>query len=144
MVYKARTQQGVHVFFAVMAAYLLVTGWDSVYLRTFTFMAMGLNLLALFVKFEFVIGADDVTLRTHLFQLKCYEKRVDKDSIKQVVFKRAGWKTKSATIKLNQGFPIRLHSFSPDTLFEELQAFCETHDIPYTKTHDFLLLEKLS
>ena len=107
-------------------------------------MIMGLNLLALIMKFEFVIGADDVTFRTHLFQLKCYEKRVDKDSIKQVVFKRAGWKTKSATIKLNQGFPIRLHSFSPDTLFEELETFCETQAIPYKKTSDFLLLEKMS
>ena len=107
-------------------------------------MAMGLNLSALFVKFEFVLGADDVTFRTHLFQLKCYEKRVHKDNIKQVVFKRAGWKTKSATIKLNQGFPIRLHSFSPDTLFEELETFCETQAIPYKKTSDFLLLEKMS
>lgn len=144
MVYKARTQQGLHVVNAVLLVPLLILNWDSIYSRTFFFVLIGFNILAVFIKFEFVLGADDVTFRTHLFQLKLYETCVDKDSIKQVVFKRVGWKTKSATIKLNQGFPIRCNSFSPDTLFEELEAFCEMQGIPYRKTNDFLLLERMS
>lgn len=144
MIYKAKTQQGVHFLLAIMLVPSLVMGWDSTYLRVAVIAIIMVNLLALFIKYEFIIEADSVSFTTYLLQLKLYEKRVDKNSIKQVVFKRAGWKTKSAVIKTAEGFPIRLVSFAPAHLFEGLLAFCEEHNISYNKTKDFLILEKMS
>lgn len=144
MLYKAKTQQWIHFLLAVLPLSLIVSVPDSFYLRAACLAVMAMNFFAIFIKFEFVIGADTVTFRTYLFQWKLYEKRVVKNSIKQVVFKRGGWMTKSAVIKVQQGFPLRLVSFMPDTLFEDLIAFCEANTIPYNKTKDFRILEKVS
>ncbi|WP_413367688.1 hypothetical protein [Lysinibacillus sp. 3P01SB] len=144
MVYKARTQQGVHIILAALQMPLLGMAWDSVYLTAVLLIVVAINLIALFIKYEFIIGADDVTFTTYFLWLKLYEKRVDKNSIKQVNFKRTGWQTKSAAIKTTEGFSIRLASFAPADLFEELIHFCEKHSIPYNKTKDFLILEKMS
>lgn len=123
---------------------ILVMEWDSIYFRVAILVIMMMNLFALFIKLECVIEADYITFKIYLFQMKIYERHADKTSIKQVIFKRAGWKTKSAVIKMHQGYPIRLISFVPDTLSEELAAFCKANAVSYFKTKDFLILEKLS
>lgn len=134
MVYKARMQQGVHIILAALQLPLLGMAWDSVYLSVALLIVIAINLIALFIKYEFFIGADDVTFTTYFLWLKLYEKRVDKNSIKKINFKRTGWQTKSAAIKTTEGLPIRLASFVPADLFEELINFCEEHSIPYNKT----------
>lgn len=144
MIYKTRPQRGVHFLLALMLMPLLLLAWDSVYMRAAIMVVMIINILALFINYKCIIGADFITFSIYLFQLKLYEKRADKIRIKQIIFKRAGWKTKSAAIKMNGGFPLRLVSFMPDTLMEELIAFCEANNISYNKTKDFLLLEKMS
>lgn len=91
----------------------------------------------------FTIKDNTITYTTTLFGQTLYTKEVQATDIVRVTFKRFNWATRLAVIKTSKGLPIRVALFKPETVFEDLIIFCKDYDVPYTKTKDYQILEKL-
>ena len=62
--------------------------------------------------------------------------------MKRITFKRVGWKTKLAVIKLEKGLSIRVSLFTPNTIYKDLLVFCNENNVEVKKTKDYLIIEK--
>ncbi|WPK12646.1 diguanylate cyclase [Lysinibacillus louembei] len=102
-----------------------------------------LLLMLIFLKYTFTIKNNTITYTTTLFGQILYTKEVQAADIVRVTFKRFNWATRLAVIKTSKGLPIRVALFKPETVFEDLTIFCKDYNVPYTKTKDYQILEKL-
>lgn len=102
-----------------------------------------LLLMLIFLKYTFTIKDNTITYTTTLFGQTLYTKEVQATDIVRVTFKRFNWATRLAVIKTSKGLPIRVALFKPETVFEDLIIFCKDYNVPYTKTKDYQILEKL-
>lgn len=102
-----------------------------------------LLLMLIFLKYTFTIKNNTITYTTTLFGQILYTKEVQAADIVRVTFKRFNWATRLAVIKTSKGLPIRVALFKPKTVFEDLIIFCKDYNVPYTKTKDYQILEKL-
>lgn len=141
--YTANTPREFFILLIFMTLLLLTQGWEYIWFRTLYLFVLVFQLAALFIKYSFSIEGDKVTYTIFFLRYSIYQKKVGPSHIKKVFFKRVNWKTKLAVIKLHKGISIRISLFKPDSVFNELMTFCEKNDIPYEKTRDYKILEKL-
>ena len=111
--------------------------------RSICLFVLAFQLIVLCINYSFIIKDNQVIYTIFFLSYPIYEKQVTSSHIKKVVFKRVSWKTKLAVIQLHKGFSVRISLFKPGSVFHDLIAFCETHHIPYEKTRDYTILEKL-
>lgn len=64
-------------------------------------------------------------------------------NIKNIIFKRIGWKSKLAAIKVDKGISIRVALFKPESVYDDLIVFCEENAVAYHKTKDYTIIEKM-
>ncbi|MDI2587411.1 hypothetical protein OR571_09920 [Psychrobacillus sp. NEAU-3TGS] len=107
-------------------------------------------LLGLFIIITFSINytfnfLDEYLMYEVSFKSICIYKRVLYPShLKKIAFKRYSWATPGALIHTKKGLNLRLVLFSSNKIFYELLTFANKHDIPISKTKDYLLLERRS
>lgn len=119
---------------------LLVTEF---WLQLISSVTLLLLLMFIFLKYTFTIKNNTITYTTTLFGQTVYTKEVQTADIVRVTFKRFNWATRLAVIKTSKSLPIRVALFKPETVFEDLIMFCKDYGVPYTKTKDYQILEKL-
>ena len=144
MDYKAKPPRDLLLLRVVFMIFLLITGWEDIWVRVFLLILLLMEALQLFIKYLFTIKEDKLIYKISLFNITIYEKKTEKSNIKRIIFKRAGWKTKLAVIKLEKGFLIRIALFTPTTIYEDLLTFCDKNDIKVEKTKDYRIIEKMA
>ena len=95
-----------------------------------------------FLKYTFTIYDGHLTYETYLMTICIYKRVIYPSQMKIVEFKRYGWATQGALIRIRKGLNLRLALFSPNEIFNELLTFANKHDIPTSKTKDYQLLER--
>ena len=143
MAYKATTQREVIFPFIFLTLFLLIQGWDYIWLRTLFLFILVFYLTILCINYSLIIKDNQIIYTVFFLSYLLYEKQVAPSHIQKVVFKRTGWKTKLAVIQLHKGFSVRVSLFKPSSVFNDLMTFCETHRIQYEKTRDYKIIEKL-
>lgn len=143
MKYSATSQRKSLLFMAFLSLFSSFLTWDIsnikwVYLTTFPFF-----FILAFLKYTLLIKKHKISYAVQLFGLTIYRKEIVSTNIKKIIFKRTDWKSKSATIKVHTGIPIRLALFKPGTVYDDLIMFCEENAVPYYKTKDYMIVEKM-
>ena len=142
LVYTAKNQK--EVLWSLLPLTILTVSindfskWLLFYALIFLIIILGL----LLIKYKFEINDDCLTYQILFFGLPFYKKRIPPNEITQIRFKRVGWSSKGAIIRVHKGFNIRIVYFVPDNVFKDLLDFASRMDIPYFKTKDYCILEK--
>jgi len=143
-VYKGTSQRELIFLLVFITLLILILEWENISLRLYCILILLIQISGLFIKYSFSIEEDKVIYKIFLLNFQIYQKQAKHSTIKKVIFKRVGWKTKLALIKIDKGIPIRISLFTPVSIFNELIAFCEKNNIEYEKTKDYKILEKMA
>ncbi|MEK4699695.1 hypothetical protein MKX47_08845 [Solibacillus sp. FSL R7-0668] len=143
MKYSATSQRILILFMAFLGLLLSFLSWDIsnvkwVSLTTFTFL-----FLMAFLKYTLLIKKNKISYAVQLFGLTIYRKEIVPTNIKNIIFKRIGWKSKLAAIKVDKGISIRVALFKPESVYDDLIVFCEENAVAYHKTKDYTIIEKM-
>ncbi|MEK3766038.1 hypothetical protein [Solibacillus sp. FSL K6-4121] len=96
-----------------------------------------------FITYQVVINKHTISYTIKLFGLKIYNKKIIHTDVIKITFKRMGWNAKLAVIKVRKWLPIRVGYFKPNDVYEDLIVFCEENAVPYRKTKDYTIIEKM-
>ena len=96
-----------------------------------------------FVTYQVVINKHTIRYTIKLFGLKIYNKEIIHKEVAKITFKRIGWNSKLAVIKVRKGLSIRVGYFKPTDVYKGLIVFCEKNEIQYEKTKDYKTIEKM-
>ena len=144
MTYQAKVEPNLLFIQVIILITVLMSAWETVWIRTFTIILLLCITCLFFITYSLKIEEDHLTYTISLLNISIYQKNSIPSNIKRVIFKRVGWKTKLAVIKLEQGVSIRVSLFTPNTIYEDLALFCKENNIHVQKTKDYLILEKLA
>ena len=140
MNYSATSQRKLILFMAFLGLVVSVLSWDMsnvwVSLTIFTFCV-----LLSFVKYKLQINQHSISFAIQLSNVTIYNKEIVSSDIKKIIFKRIGWKSKLAAIKVHKGIPIRVALFKPENVYDDLIVFCKENAVPYHKTKDYTIIE---
>lgn len=100
------------------------------------------GVICIFIKTKFVINQDNLNYQTMVFRFTVFQRNLSPAEINKVVFKRYGWATKGATLKLHKGLNIRIVHFTPNDVTTQLERFAINNTISISKSKDYLLLER--
>ena len=142
LVYTAKNQK--EVLWSLLLLFILVISIND-FSKRLLFFALLFSIIILgllLIKYQFEINEDYLTYQILFFRLPIYKTRIPPNEIIQIRFKRIGWSTKGAIIRVHKGFNIRIVSFAPDNVFTDLFDFAFRNDVPYFKTKDYCILEK--
>lgn len=81
------------------------------------------------IKYQFVINDNSLSFVVSLFGLNISKRRVNKENIKLIEFKRIGWDQKSVFIRLKKGFTREIFRFQPDNFDEYMESFATANSI---------------
>lgn len=143
MKYSATSQRKLHLFIAFLSLYLSILTWNISSIKWNCLMLVTVNVFLAFVKYTLIINKHAIVYSIQLFGIRIYKKEVMSTNIKKIIFKRIGWKSKLAAIKVHTGIPIRVALFKPVTVYDDLIMFCEENSVPYHKTKDYTIVEKM-
>ena len=133
-------------FFTFIIASILI-GFNNPYNATLSvllYVVFLICILLLFaVSYRVELQHDVFIYRICLFEFTLFKRILKPSDILVISFKRKGWQSKTAIIKSKKGARIRLVVFQPNHFYEDLQAFCDDYAISYTRTKDYILLEKM-
>ncbi|MER2009649.1 hypothetical protein MKY07_08650 [Solibacillus sp. FSL W7-1472] len=96
-----------------------------------------------FVTYQVVINKHTIRYTIKLFGLKIYNKKIIHSDVAKITFKRIGWNSKLAVIKVRKGLSIRVTYFKPNDVYKNLIVFCVENEIPFKKTKDFKMIENM-
>ena len=97
--------------------------------------------LAIFITYQFTIKDGHLIYEVFLLTVPIYRKKIQAGQIKVIKFKRIGWREKGAIIKAEKGVNIRIVSFSPDKVIEDLIHFAHENDIAIAETKRYQALK---
>jgi len=138
MKYNATSQR--HILLP-MASLGLIIGISSVKWLALTIFTICFSLA--FLKYTLLVNKHIISYAIQLFGVTIYSKEIVPSDIKKIIFKRIGWKSKLAAIKVHKGLPIRVALFKPERVYDDLMVFCEENEIHYDKTKDYKIIEKM-
>lgn len=141
-IYYATTRRGDLLWLIIYFLFMLSTSRGNPWFISITVVFIVAFIIAMFIKYSFTIRDDKITFKVFLFNKVINKKQVDHSMITKIVFRRINWSTKQAVIKLKKGRSIRVSLFTPDTVFNDIIAYCEEYEIPFTKTKDYKILER--
>lgn len=139
MKYTAHTQRSFLICLACLSLLLGALNRDVTIVLGLAIAMCTLCILLARITYSCWIKKGSITYEVRIFGLKMYAKRIDVTDIKKVVFKRTGWQSKSAIIQRHKGFSIRVASFKPQTIYQDIIAFCDTHEVQYVLTDSYKL-----
>lgn len=142
MRYYAKIQPNLLFIQIILLVTVLLSGWENVWIRAFTIFLLLCISCLFFIQYSLTIEEDHLTYTVTLLNFIIYQQNRIPSNMKRITFKRVGWKTKLAVIKLEKGLPIRVSLFTPNTIYEDLLVFCNENNVEVKKTKDYLILEK--
>ena len=144
MHYKATTQKRLFMYLLLLDLYLFVISFGNVILMTLAGLLALFCMLLSFVKYEFEIEEKTLRYRIKCLHFLLYEKLVNAQEVQAIQFKRAGWTTRLAIVKLHKGWNIRVMLFTPLEIFHQLKMFAKRNNIEISRTEDYKILEKMA
>ena len=138
MKYNATSQR--HILLPMVFLGLII-GISSVKWLALTIFTICFSLACL--KYTLLVNKHRISYAIQLFGVTIYSKEIVPSDIKKIIFKRIGWKSKLAAIKVHKGLPIRVALFKPERVYDDLMVFCEENEIHYDKTKDYKIIEKM-
>ena len=142
MKYQAKIQTNLLFIQIILLVTVLMSEWENVWIRTFTIIVLLCTTCLFFNTYSLIIDDDYLTYTVSLLNISIYQKKIVPSNIKKIIFRRVGWKTKLAVIKLEKGLSIRVSLFTPMTIYKDLLDFCNKNNVEVEKTKDYLILEK--
>lgn len=124
-------------------AFLCLSSWHISTIKWVSLTGFIIVFLIAFLKYALVLNKDEIFYTIQLFGLTIYSKEIVPTEIKEIIFKRTGWKSKLAVIKVHKGVPIRVALFKPENVYDDLIIFCEENAVNYDKTRDYKIIEKM-
>ena len=140
MKYNSTSQRHLLIV-AVLYLILYIVTWEDLISRWMYLAFFTIFFIIAFIKCTIVI-TDTITYTILLFKITIYKKEITSSHIKSIIFKRTGWISKLAVIKLYKGLSIRVPQFKPENVYDDLVKFCEDNTIHYEKTKDYKIIEK--
>ncbi|MFC3041502.1 hypothetical protein ACFOGI_14735 [Virgibacillus xinjiangensis] len=127
------------------AGYLLTIGMlISVQLSSYAVLCyIPFCLVVLSLKWRIWMEGESVHVRALLFGQRVYRKMYRSDEVVEMKFLRTGWTRKAATIKVKDGWRVKIENHQPAGIFRELDDFAVRNRIPIRKTKDYHLLERM-
>jgi len=144
MKYNSASQRQINLSMAVVLNLIFcILNWEGPLNRWIFLTIFIMFLLLAFIKYTLVIN-HNIIYTIQLFRIIIYKKEVTSSNIKIIIFKRSGWSSKLAYIKLYKGISIRVALFKPENVYDDLVKFCENNAIHYKKTKDYKIIEKMT
>jgi hypothetical protein len=142
LVYNAKTKRWVLGFY--LAITVMPYKWINIpnWLLYIHILLAVVILLSIFIQFKFKIDESHLTYQIMFLSMSIYKKVLNPEQINEIKFKRVGWSTKGASIRVKKGFNIRILHFYPNNVFLDLIHFANINGISISKTKDYLILEK--
>ena len=142
MIYNATSQRQILIYMALLSVLLITLSRDYTIGKWIALISFTMCFLLIFIKYTFTLHNQTLSYTIQLFGLPIFSKKLVPSDVKKIIFKRISWSSKPATIKLYKGFSIRVSSFKPESVYEDLITFCEENAINYEKTKDYKIIEK--
>ncbi|MEK4521323.1 hypothetical protein NSQ95_12905 [Psychrobacillus sp. FSL W7-1457] len=109
-----------------------------IFSKWFIFLVLALMFLIFTkIKYQFVINNHNLSFIVSLFGLDISKRKVNKENIKLIEFKRIGWHQKSVFIRLKKGFTWKVFRFQPDNFDEYLESFATTNSIKINRHKNY-------
>ncbi|QFF99307.1 hypothetical protein PB01_10985 [Psychrobacillus glaciei] len=89
------------------------------------------------IKYQFVINDSSLSFVVSLFGLNISKRRVNKENIKLIEFKRIGWHQKSVFIRLKKGLKWKIFRFQPDNFDEYMENFATANSINMKRHNNY-------
>ncbi|MCM3359301.1 hypothetical protein [Psychrobacillus sp. MER TA 171] len=110
-------------YFFIMLVVFIISKW-------LIFLVLALMFLIFTkIKYQFVINDHNLSFIVSLFGLDFSKRKVNKENIKLIEFKRIGWHQKSVFVRLKKGFTWKVFRFQPDNFVEYLESFATNNSI---------------
>lgn len=100
------------------------------------------SIIGFSTKSEFIISQNRLDYVIRSYHYKVFHKKLSPGDIDKIVFKRYGWATKGASLKVHKGINLRIVQFIPKDVMHELENFALNNNISISKSKDYLLLER--
>ncbi|MFF2753041.1 hypothetical protein ACFVR1_04685 [Psychrobacillus sp. NPDC058041] len=145
MVYKATSQRNILLILLTIAILMLIINIGEYHVQKYISILLSIFcFVGLFTTYEFEIKEDELNYKTLLFVFTVFQKKLYSADIYHVTFKRVGWATKGAIIRLHRGINIRIIQFNHKDVMSQLETFSLNNNVPVIKSKDYLVLEKLA
>lgn len=143
MVYKLVTTK-IPLDIAILVGTLLffISYDESVVLACYSILVIIISIIGFSTKSEFIISQDKLDYVIRIYHYKVFHKKLSPDDIDKIVFKRYGWVTKGASIKVQKGLNLRIVQFIPKDVMHDLENFALHNNVSFSKSKDYLLLER--
>ncbi|APC47297.1 hypothetical protein BME96_03540 [Virgibacillus halodenitrificans] len=79
----------------------------------------------------------EIFYRVTLFNFIIREVRISPKEMKEIQFKRVGWKKRGAAILREKGFPIHINNYNSQKVFDDLHNYAGRYSIPVTSTKEY-------
>ena len=143
MKYSATSQRQLILLRALLVLIVSISNWHISSVKWLSITIFVIIFLMAFLKYTLLVNKHTISYAIQLFGLTIYNKKIGPSDIKKIIFKRIGWKSKLAAIKVHKGLPIRVALFRPENVYDDLIVFCEENGVYYDKTKDYKIIEKM-
>ena len=143
MKYSAISQCQVILAMAFLGSAGSISSWHISTIKWISCTVFIMVFLIAFLKYTLILNKQEIFYTIQLFGLTIYRKEIVPTEIKEIIFKRTGWKSKLAVIKVHKGVPIRVALFKPEKVYDDLIIFCEENAVNYDITKDYKIIEKM-
>ena len=99
-------------------------------------LAVIITLITIGIKYELRIN-DAIHYTILFFGKSIYKKSVRPSDIHKLILKDAGWGTPAAFVKVNKGFNLRILTFYPLEVLEEVKKFAVDHNIAISEKNHY-------
>ncbi|WP_419962443.1 hypothetical protein [Psychrobacillus sp. BM2] len=143
MVYRlitAKSPMIIYLFVGII--FLVINNGESGVLAFLSILLIIFSFIGFNTKTEFIISQEELNYKIMIHGFKAFHKKLFSADIDKVLFKRYGWATKGATIKLNKGLNLRIVQFTPKDVMLQLETFAINNNVSISKSKDYLLLER--
>ncbi|MBM7699409.1 hypothetical protein [Kurthia huakuii] len=137
MKYTANAQRSLILCLALLCLLLGTLNKDISILKWTALAMCIICILMSFISYSFWIKKSGIAYEMRIFSIKIYAKNIEITDIEKIIFKRSGWKAKSAIIQLNKGPSIRVSLFKPTTVYQDLILFCEENTVRYELSESY-------
>ena len=122
--------------------FLIINNGESGVLAFLSIMLIIFSIIGFSTKTEFIVSQDKLDYVIRIYHYKVFHKKLSPGDIDKIVFKRFGWATKGASLKIHKGINLRIVQFIPKDVMHELENFALNNNVTISKSKDYLLLER--
>ncbi len=143
MKYDRTTSRQLILSLAFLGLAVSISSWHIPSVKWVSLTVLVFCVCNAFVTYQIVINKHTIRYTIKLFGLKIYNKKIIHTDVAKITFKRIGWNSKLAVIKVRKRLSIRVGYFKPNDVYKDLIVFCEENEIQYEKTKDYKIVEKM-